>query len=172
MSLLIFAYRKQNIIARKNELNYKLMKRKQELMDLQHYASEVAEGAMTMNKLMGMPCTMFNRATMFMMYGHQAAMAGANEKFNFLLQTPGAIQNVGNAQLQVQYNQTIFKNLYNQEKQKFQKMEEKILNQQDRKIQLECERIQTQLAMLDAELNSVKQAEDKAAQDSAPKYVA
>ena len=40
MSLLIFAYRKQNIIARKNELNYKLMKRKQELMDLQHYASE------------------------------------------------------------------------------------------------------------------------------------
>lgn len=172
MSLLIFAYRKQDIIRRKNDLNFKLLNLKQKLMDLQSYASSIADGTVSLNDLMKAPPSMFNRMSIFMMYSHQSAMSGAQQKYALLSQTPGAIPPMQDPNMQQQYAQMMFKNLYDQEREKTSKIETKMLNEQDKRIQQETARIETQLKMLDAEEQTVTQAEDKAAEKGAPKYVA
>lgn len=171
MSLLIFAYRKQDIIRRKSDLNLKLMELKKKLMDLQTYASSIADGTVSMNDLMNAPASQFSRMSIFMNYSHQSAMQGAQQKFAYLSQTPGAMPQMQNAQQQQQYSQMMFKNLYDQEREKTSKIETKILNQQDTKIQQDIARMETQLKMLDSEEQSVSDAEGKAAEKSAPKYV-
>ncbi len=172
MSLLIFTYRHQDIIKRKADLNFKLMNLKQKLMDLQTYASNIADGTVSMNDLMTAPASMFNRMSIFMMSSHQASLSGASEKFTLMSQIPGSMPQMQNPQLQEQYANMMFKNLYDQEREKFGKVEQKILNQQDTKIQQECSRLETQLKMLDAEEQQVSESEGKAAEKSAPKYVA
>lgn len=172
MSLLIFAYRKQDIIRRKNDLNFKLLALKQKLMDLQSYASTIADGSVSLNDLMKAPPSMFNRMSIFMMYSHQSAMAGAQQKYAMVSQTPGAIPQMQDPNMQQMYNNMVFKNLYDQEKEKTSKVEQKVLNEQDKRIQQETARIETQLKMLDAEEEKVSAAEDSAAKKSAPQYVA
>lgn len=170
MSLLIFAYRKQDIIRRKSDLQLKLMNLNKKLMDLQSYASSIADGTVSMNDLITAPSSMFGRMSIFMQYSHQMAMQGAQEKFAYMSQTPGVMPQLQNPQLQQQYAQMMFKNLYDQEREKSTKVEQKILNQQDTKIQQEKTTIETQLKMLEAEEQTNNAAEDKAAQSSAPKY--
>ena len=171
MGLLIFAYRKQDIIRRKSDLELTLMKLKQKLSDLHSYSSSIADGSVSLNDLMKAPPSVFNRMSMFMMYSHQGAMSGAQEKFNFITATQGAVPQMPNAQLQQQYAQMLFNNLYKQEKEKFLEREKYTLNEQDKKISQQSETIQAQLKMLEAELASTKEGEDKYAKDSAPKYV-
>lgn len=170
MGLLIFTYRKQDLIRRKHEMEFKLTQLTEKLQNLQSYAAGIADGVVSLNDLMTVPPSMFNRMSMFMMYSHQGAMAGAQEKYNFMAATPGAIPQMQNAQLQQQYSQMMFKNLYDQEREKFKKVEEKMLDQQDKKITQEKAKLETQLKMIESELQSVEKAEDKAAQSSAPKF--
>jgi len=172
MSLLIFAYRHQDIISRKSALNMKLMNLKQKLMELQSYASSIADGSVSMNDLMNAPASMFGRMSIFMMYSHQAAMTGANEKFPMMQQMAAQQMQQMPQQYQQQYQQSMFKSLYDQEKEKFSKNEQNILNQQDKRIEQETAQIETQLKMLDSEETKVSEAEDKAAEKGAPKYVA
>lgn len=172
MSLLIFVYRHQDIIQRKSALNMKLMTLKQKLFDLQSYAASISDGSVSLNDLMNAPASQFNRMSIFMQYSHQAAMQGAQEKFAVMSQMPGAIPQMQNPQLQQQYQQMMFKSLYEQEKDRFNKVEHKLLNQQDTKISQEVAKLETQLKMLDAEEQKVTEAEDKAAEKGAPRYVA
>lgn len=172
MSILIFAYRKHDIINRKAAINIKLMGLQQKLRDLQSYASSIADGTISMNDLMTAPSSMFNRMSIFMMYSHQAAMTGAQEKFGPMSQM--AMQQMAQAgqtdqQQQALYQQSLFKNLYTQEREKFSKLEEKILNQQDTKIQQEIVQLETQAKMLDSEEKKIDEGIDKEA-EKAPKY--
>lgn len=172
MSLLIFSFRRQFIIQRKSELNFKLMMLRQKQMDLQSYAASIADGSVSLNDLMKAPASQFNRMSIFMMYSHQSAMMGAQQKFGMMSQVPGAIPPVQDPQMQQQYQQMLFKNLYDQERERFNKQEQAILNEQDKKMEQEMNQIQTQLSMLEAEEKTVSEAETKAAESSAPKYVA
>lgn len=152
----------------------KLLELQQKQMDYQRYASNVADGTVSLNDLLDCPASMFNRMSVFMVYSNQAAMAGAQQKFGqtmALAQGQGIFANM-QAQQQQQYQQAMFKSLYDQERENFSKVEQKILNNEDTKIQQQIAQIQTQLTMLDAEEKSVSEAESKAAENSAPKYVA
>lgn len=172
MGLLIFTYRKHDLARRKYEIEFKLTQLSQKLQDLHSYSASISDGSVSLNDLMNAPASVFNRMSMYMMYSHQGAMAGANEKFNFMRMTPGAIPPMQSPQMQQQYNDMLFKNLYEQERERFKKVEEKALNAQDMKIAGESNKLQTELKMIEAELTEVKSAEDKAAKDSAPKYSA
>ena len=172
MSLLIFAYRHQDIIRRKSWLNLKLMTLKQKLFDLQSYASSIADGSVSLNDLMNAPASQFNRMSIFMMTSHQIAIQNSQERYMVMRQMPGAIPQAGTPELQQQYDRMLQNSLYKQEKEKFSQVEVKLLNQQDTKIQQEVARMETQLKMLDAEEQKVSEAEDKAAEKGAPKYVA
>lgn len=171
MSLLIFTFRRQFIIRMKSQLNLQLMQLRKKLDDLQTYAASIADGSVSLNDLMKAPASMFGRMSIFMMSSHQAAMQGANQKYMMMSQIPGAMQQMQDPQMQQVYQQMMFKNLYDQEREKSSKREEKILNQQDTKIQQQVAQIETKLKMYDAEEQKVSEAEDKAAQ-KAVTYVA
>ena len=172
MSLLIFVYRHQDIIRRKADLNLKLLDLKRKLMDLQTYASSVADGSISLNDLMNAPASQFNRMSVFMMHSHNAAYQGASEKFTVMSQMPNAMPQMPNPELQQQYANMLFKNLYEQEKEKFSKVETRLLNEQDKRIQQEVSRMETQLTMLDKEEEKIAQAEKSAAEKNAANYVA
>lgn len=171
MSFLIFVQRKHDIIAQKSDINMRLMTLRKKLMDLQSYSASIADGTVSMNDLMHVPPSQFGRMSIFMMYSHQGAMAGADQKFEFMKQIPGAIPQMQNEQMQQQYMDMMRNNLYKQERLNFSKVEEKLLNQQDLKIQQEVSNLETRLTALSKEEEKVAEAEKQAAQQ-APSYVA
>lgn len=172
MSLLIFTYRHQDIIARKSDLNFKLDGLRRKLMDLQSYAASIADGQVTLNDLASVPPSQFARMSIFMQSSSQAAYAGAQEKFAYMSQIPGAMPQMETAELQKQYSEIMIKQLYDQGIEKFGEQEAKLLNVEDKKIQQQVTQMETKLKMLDAEEEKVTKAEDEAAKKSAPQYVA
>lgn len=172
MSLLIFSLRRQQIVALKNSLNFKLLNLNQRMMDLQTYAASIADGSVTPNDLMSAPASLFGRMTAYMNYSHQYAMAGAQNKFGqFMIMNQANYAQVPD-EFKQQYQQIMFKGLYEQERAQAAEVEKKLLNVEEKKIEQEVLRIQTQLKMLDSEQEQVSKSEDDAAKKSAPQYVA
>ena len=172
MSLLIFGFRKIDIIRQKNDLNYRLMQVTKKLSDLQQYSANIGDGSVSMFDMMNTPASMFNRQMMFSMYSHNMALAGAQQ--NFMMMQP--MMNMQMQQMdpsaQAMYQQWVFKNLYQQQKERINKVEQKLLNQQETQIQQEKAKIESHLKMLDQELQSVSEAENKAIENWKPNYVA
>ena len=175
MGLLIFAYRKQDIIRRKSDIEFKLTQMTEKLRNLQSYSASISDGSVSLNDLMTVPPSLFGRMSSFMMFSHQASMVGAQQKFPMLMmQQQAAMQQMPQMQnpqqMQAEMSKSLFSSLYGQEREKFAKIEEKMLNEQDKKMSLQKDKLDTQLKMLDEELKSVSAAEDKAAASSAPKF--
>lgn len=161
------------LIKLQNEKNYKVTQLTVKLSELQRYAANIGDGTMSMQDMMDMPGSLFGRSMAFMNYSHNGALRGAQQ--NFQMMTPQIqmqmqqMQNA-NAQSQQQYQQWIFKNLYQQERQKFAKREEKLLNIQEQEIQKEKAQAETELKMIQAELESLTQHTSEAAKQWKPEY--
>lgn len=144
------------------------------LSDLQQYASNIADGSVSMSDMMNTPGSMFGRQLMYMQYAHNGALLGAQNKM-MSMQPMIAMQMQqmqGNPAYQQMYQNWIFKSLYDQERQNIGKQESKLLNEQEKQIQAEKAKIETQLKMLDQEYESVKQGEDNAIKNAKPEYTA
>lgn len=175
MSLLVFAYRKIQILRQKNDLNYRLMKLNQKLEDLQQYASNIADGSVSMSDMMNTPASMFGRTMMYMTYSHNGALQNAQQQMQQMMMMPqvqAQMQQIQDPNQQMMYQNWIFDNLYKQQREQFGKVEQKLLNEQEKEIQQEKAKLETQLKMLEAEFDSTKQGEDKAASSWKPEYVA
>lgn len=173
MSLLIFAYRKLDITRQKSDLNFRLMQVSQKLMDLQQYAANIADGNVSMSDMMNTPGSMFGRQLMYMQYAHNSSLFGAQQQMAMLApQIQMQMSQMGNPAYQAMYQQWIFKSLYDQQRQLAGKREQKLLNEQEKQIQAEKAKIETQLKLLDQELAAVKEGEDKAVQNWKPQYTA
>lgn len=164
MSLLILAFRRQQIICRRNSIQLRLMELQKKLMDYQTYAASISKGSITMSDLMDCPSSLFGRMTNFMFSSDQSARFEAQQKFGYMSQLYGA--QMQNPMMQ----QAMFKSLYEQGRERFNQVETKLLSKVDTQIEQEMARLNTQLKMLDAEEQSVTQGEDNAAKNSAPKY--
>ncbi len=175
MSLLIFAYRKLEIIRQKEELNYRLMNMNRKLHDLQQYASNIADGSVSMSDMMNTPASMFGRQLMFMTYAHNGALMSAQQNMQGLMMMPHVqmqMQQMQDPNMKMMYQNWIFQNLYNQARERAGKQEEKLLHQQEEELHKEKAKLETQLKLLEAEYDAVKQGEDKSAQNWKPEYVA
>lgn len=170
MSFLIFVFRRQQIIDQKARINSRLMELQKKLFDYQSYSSSIADGSISVNDLMNCPASLFDRMTKYMFYSHAAAMQGAAGKMGFMSQMYAPQLQNQPPEAQQQFLFMLQKSLYEQERERFNQVEQKLLNMEDTKIQKEMSTLQTQLKMLDAEEQTTKEAEDKAAQNSAPKY--
>ena len=84
MSLLIFAYRKLDIMQRKSDLNYRLMNLTRKLSDLQQYAANIGDGSVSMSDMMNTPGSMFGRQLMYMQYAHNTALFGAQQQMQMM----------------------------------------------------------------------------------------
>lgn len=172
MGLLVFTYRRQSIISQKSDINKKLLDLRKRQMDLQSYASSIADGSVSMNDLFSAPASVFTRMTAHMMSSHQQALAGAQNGLPGMLAMAGANGMFANLQpqMQEQYKQMMFKNLYDKEREKFAHQEEKILSREDKRIEQQVAQLTTQLQMLESEEKKVEQAESEEAKNSAPKF--
>lgn len=66
MSLLVFGFRKYWLIQRRSELNYSISALVRKLGDLQRYSANIGDGTISMQNMMNMPSSLFNRAVAFM----------------------------------------------------------------------------------------------------------
>lgn len=171
MSLLIFAYRKLDINRRKSDLNYRLMELTRKLSDLQQYAANIGDGSVSMSDMMNTPSSMFGRQLMFMQYAHNGSLFGAQQKFAMMQPVIAAQMQQMQPEMQQMYQNWIFKNLYDQERERMGKQEAKLLNEQEKQIQAEKMKIETQLKLLDQELQACKEGEDKSIEAWKPNYV-
>ena len=171
MSLLIFAYRKLDINRRKSDLNYRLMELTRKLSDLQQYAANIGDGSVSMSDMMNTPSSMFGRQLMFMQYAHNGSLFGAQQKFAMMQPVIANQMQQIQPEMQQMYQHWIFKNLYDQERERMGKQEAKLLNEQEKQIQAEKMKIETQLKLLDQELQACKEGEDKSVEAWKPNYV-
>lgn len=173
MSLLIFAYRKLDIMHRKNDLNYRLMNLTRKLSDMQQYAANIADGSVSMSDMMNTPSSMFGRQMMYMQYAHNGALFGAQQKMAMMQpQIAMQMQQMQDPNYQAMYQQWIFKSLYDQERERMGKQETKLLNEQEKQIQAEKAKLETQLKLLDQELEACKEGENAAVKQWKPEYTA
>ncbi len=171
MSLLIFAYRKLDINRRKSDLNYRLMELTRKLSDLQQYAANIGDGSVSMSDMMNTPSSMFGRQLMFMQYAHNGSLFGAQQKFAMMQPVIAMQMQQMQPEMQQMYQNWIFKNLYDQERERMGKQEAKLLNEQEKQIQAEKMKLETQLKLLDQELQACKEGEDKSVEAWKPNYV-
>ena len=169
--MLIFVYRKLQLAHQRNDVEYRIMNLTKKLSDLQQYSANIADGSVSMSDMMNTPSSMFGRQMMYMQYAHNGALMNAQQ--NMAMMQPmitAQMQQMPNPQYQNMYQQWIFKNLYNQGREAMGKQEAKLLNEQEKQIQAENAKLETQLKMIEQEYESVKEAEKEAIQRFKPEY--
>ena len=171
MSLLMFTSRKHFLISQKFALEKQLLDKTRRLSDMQQYAANISDGSVSIFDMTNVPSSMFGRTMMYMNYSHNMALQ--NAQMNFTAMQPILAQQTANmdAQSQAMYMQWVQQNLYKQERERIAKIEANMLNAQEKELTLEKEKIEAQLKMVEAELESVKEAEKKGIEQFAPKYV-
>lgn len=188
MSFLIFVKRHQAIIARKNDVNFELQKLNDKLMDLQKYATAVADGTVSINDLSDVPSDYFKRMSVFMIMGHQAGMANVQQNMQMMqatrmldqvkAQAMQAAQGQGaQAQQQAdamyqQYINSMKLSFYNKAKEDMAKAESNILNAEEKKMDQKKAQLEGELKLLDAQEQDVIKGEEDGAKNSSPHYVA
>lgn len=174
MSFLVFTARKYMLRNQRNEINYKLMQKQQELMDLQTYTSAIGDGSVSLNDLTTMPTSMMGRLSNYMVasnnYAGQTAMMDYSQLSGVMGMQQAQSGQVTNPQYQMLNQQMMYNNLFQQRLSQFQKTEEKRLQIKEKAMEQECLRLQNQLKLIENELQSLDSSIDRAAQEAAPKY--
>ncbi len=166
MSFLVLFARKLSLKNQVNDLNYKLMQKTQELQDLQSYTAAIADGEVSMNDLTTAPATMFGRMSQYMVGSHNYAMNAASQNMAML---QGGQQGQ-DATAQSQYQQLVFKNLYDQQKAQFLKAEQARLHVKEKAMENDKLKLEQQLKMAEAELSQMDQAINNGIKEAAPQY--
>ena len=183
MSLLIFTFQKHRIISQKSSLNFKIMQLQNKLIDMQKYAANISDGTVSMNDLMSCPANLFNRMSIFAQYSDMSANIGAKGQMMVaggmggLKLDPTYMQNqqmsdADKGKMQQQYEMMVFQQFKQQQLQKSAEAEKKLMDAEETKINQQIAQMETQLKMLDSEEQKVTDAEGKAAEKSAPQYMA
>ncbi len=172
MSLLIFVKRKIDIIHRLNNKNYQLNEIVSKLSDLTSYSSSIGDGAISMSDMMHAPGSMLGRMMMFAQFSHNAAIQMTQQQMTQMQPIIAAqTQQIQDANQAAQYQNWIQHCIYQQAREYLCKMEARTLNEQEKKLQKEKTHIETEIRMLEQELQSVERAEENGIKSWAPKYV-
>ena len=166
MSFLVLFARKMSLKNQVNDINYKLMQKTQELQDLQSYTAAIADGEVSMNDLTTAPASMFGRMGQYMVGSHNYAMAAAQQNMALMQGQPQQ----QDATAQAQYQQLVFKNLYDQQKAQFLKAEQARLHVKEKAMENEKLSLEQQLKMAEAELSQMDQAINNGIKEAAPQY--
>lgn len=167
MTFLVLFARKMMLKNQASDLNFKLMQKQQELQDLQSYTAAIADGEVSLNDLSTAPASMFGNMTQYMVGSHNYAMQAAQQQYGMVA---GQQQVSQDAMAQQQYQQLVFKNLYDQQKQQCLKAEQARLHVKEKSMENEKLRLEQQLKLIESELSSMDQAIDKGIKDAAPQY--
>ena len=170
--LLMFVARKHQLRDYINSLQEKLLAKSREIQDAQQYAASIGDGAVSIYDIANAPSSMRGRMMMYSQFSHNMALQSTQAQYQQM--RPMVLQQMQgmDPNAQMQYETWVQQQMYKQERNRVAKFEEKALNQLEKKIQQEKDKIETQLKLAEQELEAVKKAEESGAQQLAPKYVA
>ena len=174
MSFLVFTARQYMLKHQRSEINYRLMQKQQELMDLQSYTAAIGDGSVSLNDLTTVPSTMMGRLSQYMVASNNFAGQTAGMDMTQLSGVMGMQQaqsgQVTNPQYQMLSQQLMYNNLYQQRLDQFRKSEEKKLQVKEKSMEQECLKLQNELKLVENELQALESAIGKSAQELAPKF--
>ena len=173
MGTSVLLQRKLSLISRKHDIEYKLMQCTDDLYDHQAYASAIADGGVSTSNLMALPNSVFGRGLQYVQASSMYANASTQEKFAQLQATGGlnSLYSSGmSPEQQMQMQQQIIQTLHAQALEAFKKQETMLLHQKEKQIEHKKAGLETQLAQVEAELQSVDKRLGQEAQNSVPKF--
>ena len=168
MTFLVLFARKMSLKNQVSDLNYRLMQKEQELQDLQSYTAAIADGEVSLNDLSSAPASMFGNLTQYMIGSNNYAMTAAQTQFGaFGAQMPTVSSD---AAYQQQYQNLVFKNLYDTQKQQYLKAEQAKLHVKEKSIENEKLKLEQQLKLIEGELSTIDKSIDNGIKDAVPQY--
>ncbi len=162
MCLFMILTRKLQLIRLKYDVNSKIMNITRRIGDLQRYASNIADGKISMKEMTDVPSKLFGRQSIFQQYAHNRSLQMANMQMGMMAPMMAMQMQAMNPQYQALYQQNMFMNLYKEARQEAAKEEQKLLNEQEKELVLEKEKLQALAQEYDVELKGLKEAEPRA----------
>ena len=130
--------------------------------DLQRYAANIADGKLSMKEMTDVPSKLFGRQSIFQQYAHNRSLQIANMQMGMMAPMMAMQMQSMNPQYQMLYQQNMFMNLYKEARQEAAKEEQKLLNEQEKELVLEKEKLQALAQEYDVELKGLREAEPRA----------
>lgn len=173
MGILIFTARVHDLIYQKSNIEYRLTKLTKKLRDMQQYAATVGNGSVSIGDLLNSPGSMMGRTMNYLSFAHNSSMQYMQQNLPLMQQMyQQQMAQPQNPQQQQMMQNYMMKMLYMQGRDRAAQIEAKNLNMEEQRIAQEKEKLETQLAEVNQELKSAKEARDQGIKDMAPKYVA
>ena len=173
MGFLIFTARVHDLIYQKSNIEYRLTKLTKKLRDMQQYAATVGNGSVSIGDLLNSPGSMMGRTMNYLAFEHNSSMQYMQQNLPLMQQMyQQQMAQQQNPQQQQMMQNYMMKMLYMQGRDRAAQIEAKNLNMEEQRIAQEKEKLETQLAEVNQELKSAKEARDQGIKDMAPKYVA
>ena len=173
MGILIFTARVHDLIYQKSNIEYRLTKLTKKLRDMQQYAATVGNGSVSIGDLLNSPGSMMGRTMNYLAFAHNSSMQYMQQNLPLMQQMyQQQMAQQQNPQQQQMMQNYMMKMLYMQGRDRAAQIEAKNLNMEEQRIAQENEKLETQLAEVNQELKSAKEARDQGIKDMAPKYVA
>ena len=173
MGILIFTARVHDLIYQKSNIEYRLTKLTKKLRDMQQYAATVGNGSVSIGDLLNSPGSMMGRTMNYLSFAHNSSMQYMQQNLPLMQQMyQQQMAQQQNPQQQQMMQNYMMKMLYMQGRDRAAQIEAKNLNMEEKRIAQEKEKLETQLAEVNQELKSAKEARDQGIKDMAPKYVA
>ncbi|CDE93003.1 MAG: hypothetical protein V8S20_07315 [Candidatus Gastranaerophilaceae bacterium] len=173
MGILIFTARVHDLIYQKSNIEYRLTKLTKKLRDMQQYAATVGNGSVSIGDLLNSPGSMMGRTMNYLSFAHNSSMQYMQQNLPLMQQMyQQQMAQQQNPQQQQMMQNYMMKMLYMQGRDRAAQIEAKNLNMEEQRIAQEKEKLETQLAEVNQELKSAKEARDQGIKDMAPKYVA
>ncbi len=162
MCLFMILTRKLFLVRQKYDVNAKIMNITRKITDLQRYASNVADGKVSAQEMYDVPTKLFGRQSIFQQYAHNRSLQMANMQMATMAPMMAMqMQNV-NPQYQALYQQNMFMNLYKEARKEAAQEEQKLLNEQEKELVLEKEKLQALAQEYDVELKGLNEAMPRA----------
>ncbi len=162
MCLFMILTRKLFLIRQKYDVNAKIMNITRKITDLQRYASNIADGKVSAQEMYDVPTKLFGRQSIFQQYAHNRSLQMANMQMATMAPMMAMqMQNV-NPQYQALYQQNMFMNLYKEARKEAAQEEQKLLNEQEKELVLEKEKLQALAQEYDVELKGLNEAMPRA----------
>lgn len=171
--LLVGQWRLTQLIRQRSEKNNRLTKLAIEMNDLKTYATNIADGKLSMTEMASCPTSMFNRQMQYMMASSQYCQMAAQNQMTQLTSNPLYQQMMAqsqNAQMQAEYQKMMYRSFYKQAQEQFSKYEAKLLNEKEAEMQKEKISLENDLAMINEEIKSTKDGVKNDIPNFVPQY--
>ena len=146
------------------QVEMKMTKLRQKLFKLQQYASQIADGSVSLKDMMNAPAGFTGRQLMYMQYAHMFAMNNAQIQMQQAMPMMQMQMAAMDPQTQQVMTNNMFQSFYKQQREVAKQQEVALLNEQEEEINQEMEQLKAQKAMIDQALEGAKQGRDKSIQ--------